>query len=246
VRDDAVAMTNLAWQVSRDAVSALTGGGKVLFLNDLQAQGHALDALDPGHVRPLLRAPGVPDSRTRLVVGIGTGFNAAPVHRSAQGLFVPPSECGHVHLPHHDAPERALAEWLAQRHAVATVEEALSGRGLSAIHAFLGGPDTMPEALVDAIGAGDAAARATGALYARLLGRVLADLALIHLPFGGIWLIGGLARGIGPHLEALGLTTTFHAPGRYAALLAGIDLHLVEDDNAALIGCAAHLNALNG
>ena len=82
VRDGAVQMTNLGWELRQEALAAQTGCARVHFLNDLQAQGYALDVLDKGHQRPLLPGPAAPEAATRLVVGIGTGFNAAPVHRT--------------------------------------------------------------------------------------------------------------------------------------------------------------------
>lgn len=243
VRNDTVQMTNLGWELTRDALARLTGSPHVHFLNDLQAQGLALDAPGAHRQRTLLTAVDDPAATTRLVVGIGTGFNAAPVHRHAQGLFVPPSECGHIHLPRHDPDEAALADWLAAQHGIATVEEALCGRGLAAIHRFLGHAPLTPEALVSALDAGDEAACATGALYTKVLARVLADLALIHLPFGGIWLIGGTARAIGPHLAGFGLAGHFRAMGRQAALMESFSIHLLDDDYAALSGCAAWLSS---
>lgn len=248
VRDGAVQMTNLGWVLTPAALAEQTGCDRVHFLNDLQAQGYALDVLDPRHQRTLLPGPDASGqtAATRLVVGIGTGFNAAPVHRTAQGLFVPPSECGHIHLPRQDADEAALADWLVAQHGIATVEEALCGRGLSAIHRFRGHGTATPEALVHAIAAGAPEAQATGTLYTKLLGRVLADLALIHLPYGGIWLIGGTARAIGPHLAGFGLATHFRAMGRYTALMEAFPIHLIEDDYAALAGCAAWIRSARG
>jgi len=246
VRDGTVQMTNLGWELTRAALADQTGCDSIHFLNDLQAQGYALDVLNKKHQSTILPGPDTKDAKTRLVVGIGTGFNAAPVHRSAGGLFVPPSECGHIHLPRHEADEAALASWLAAQHGLATVEEALCGRGLSAIHQFLGHGDATPEALIDALAAGDENAQDTAGLYTRLLGRVLADLALIHLPFGGIWLIGGTARAVGPHLAGLGLAAHFRAMGRQSDLMKAFAIHLIEDDYAALTGCAAWLDTTTG
>lgn len=243
VREGRVRMTNLGWELTRDAIARQTGSDRVHFLNDLQAQGLALDGLNSHQQQTLLPAPAAPGAISRLVVGIGTGFNAAPVHRHAGRLFVPPSECGHIHLPRHEPEESALADWLAARHGIGTVEEALSGRGLAAIHRFLGHGDTTPEAIVAAIVTGKPDAKETGALYTRLLGRVLADLALIHLPFGGIWLIGGTARAIAPHLAGFGLARHFRAMGRQAPLMDTFAIHLLDDDFAALLGCALWLTA---
>ncbi|MCC5988105.1 MAG: glucokinase [Pararhodobacter sp.] len=247
VRGDRLVMTNLDWTIDRDRLRALAGGDvPVLLINDLQAQGHALDRIAPARIRPLVSSALATDetgaaSAARLVVGIGTGFNAVPVHRAGGGLVVPASECGHAHLPAQARDERAFARALASEHALATVEEALCGRGLEAIHRWRSGTDASAAEISAALDAGEAEARATAALYARLLGRALADLALTHLPFGGIYLFGGVARAMAPHLPGLGLAQAFCEMGRYAALMEQFSIHLIEDDYAALAGCAAFL-----
>jgi len=248
VADGRARMTNLDWEITRDDLAALGGCDKVFILNDLQAQGHALAGLDPRHVHLLM--PGEPETSTpssnvatRLVVGAGTGFNAAPVFSGPQGVFVPPSETGHIHLPHHTEAETALARHLAKLHGIATLEEALSGRGLVALHHWTSGTDIAAADLIAALAARDPRARETGALYAGLMGRVLASLALVHLPYGGIYLIGGVARAMAPYLVELGMAESFTRMGRFSAHMARFPVSVVEDDYAGLLGCAAHLAA---
>lgn len=249
VRDGRVEMTNLGWVIEAEALRDLVPNGPIHLLNDLQAQGHGLDAVLPAHMTTLIAPPAMAEPEralTRLVVGIGTGFNAAVVHPLAQGVLVPPAEAGHVHLPTQDRDERAFARSLAARHGLATVEEALSGRGLEALHAWTSGATLTAADIAAGLAAGEPAARQTGALYARLLGRALGDLALTHLPWGGIYLIGGVARALAPHLPDLGLATAMRQMGRYSALMERIGLHLVRDDNAALLGAARHLETRRG
>lgn len=244
VRDGRIDMTNLGWTIQAASLRDLAGAAPVHLLNDLQAQGHALGAILPGHLRALVSAAqpvADPARECRLVVGIGTGFNAAVIHPMARGVLVPPAEAGHVHLPVQDRDERAFARALAARHGLATVEEALSGRGLEAIHLWLTGTARDAAAIAAALDAGEEAARATGGLFARLLGRALADLALTHLPWGGIFLVGGVARALGPHLPGLGLTGAMCQMGRQAGLMEQFAVHLVNDDYAALAGCARFL-----
>lgn len=244
VRDRIARMTNLPWVIAAPDLARMAGTDRVAVLNDLQAQGHALRALDPRHLRPLLKGRPAPETATQLVVGAGTGFNAAPVHHLPAGTFVAPSESGHVHLPQHGEQEQALARHLAQRHGIATVEEALCGRGLEALHHWVSGQAVPADRLTVAIAAGDPDARETGQLYARLLGRVLASLALTHLPHGGIYLIGSVARAMAPALVDLGLAEAFADMGRFAPMMGDFAVSVVEDDYAALLGCAAHLTAL--
>ncbi len=242
-----LAMTNLDWVIDAKALRALAGdGARVLLINDLQAQGYALDRIAPGRMRLLVPAasPAAPEAgAARLVVGIGTGFNAVAVHRAGAGLMVPAAEAGHVHLPVQARDERAFARALASEHGLATTEEALSGRGIEALHRWSSGKALTAAAFTAALDTGEVEARATAALYARLLGRALADLALTHLPFGGIHLIGGVARAMAPHLPGLGLAQAFCEMGRHAGFMEQFAIHLIDDDYAALAGCAACLEA---
>lgn len=245
VRGGVAQLTNLDWKITAQVLSDVGGTSRVAILNDLEAQGHALSSLDPRHLRTLLPGKATAEPyASRLVVGAGTGFNAAPVHQSASSTQVAPSECGHIHLPQHGAQEQALARHLAKKHGIATVEEVLCGRGLVALHHWVSGHDITPDALIDAIAAADSIARETGALYARIMGRVLASLALVHLPFGGIFLIGGVARAMAPHLVELGMAQSFAEMGRFSDMMAEFPVQVIEDDYAALLGCATYLTAL--
>lgn len=244
VREGRADLTNLDWTITEGDLADLGGTRRVVLLNDLQAQGHALSSLPRNHLNTLLPGQPATAGATQMVVGAGTGFNAAPVHHPPSGAYVAASECGHIHLPTQDDDEQALARHLAQRHGVATVEEALSGRGLIALHRWTSGQEIDAETLMARMADGEAGARETGRLYARLMGRVLADLALVHLPFGGIYLIGGVARAMAPHLTALGMGDAFRSMGRYAPLMESFAIHVVEDDYAALHGCARCLTAL--
>ena len=75
-----------------------TGATQTAILNDLQAQGHALGHIAPEYLRPLIAGP-QKSGAAMLVVGVGTGMNAAPVHETPWGRIVVPSECGHISMP---------------------------------------------------------------------------------------------------------------------------------------------------
>jgi glucokinase len=252
VREGVAHLTNIDWQVDGPALTAATGAGRVAVLNDLQAQGHALGRIAPDFLRPIRAAAHpAPPGAAQLVIGVGTGFNAAPVHAlPGGGRLVAPSECGHVTLPVATSADLRLAEWLAARHGFAAVEEVLSGRGLAHLHEFCAAgagqpaPGTDPAAVMEAIGRGDAVALATGRAFVRLLGAVAGDLALIHLPFGGIWLAGGVARAFAPHLGPFGFDAAFRDKGRFGAFMEDFPVAVIEDDFAALEGCAAYLEGL--
>lgn len=248
VRDGVATMTNLSWVIEDHAVAQVTGARTVAVLNDLQAQGHALGYLAPQMVRQILpgTAPPAPGA-SRLVVGVGTGFNAAPVHEAPGGRVVPPSESGHVTLPCITESDFALKRYLEAKHVFASVEHVVSGRGIERVYAYLAGHEdaiTPGSQIIAALEAGDRVARQAGQLFVTMLGRAMGDLALTHLPFGGIYLIGGAARGFVPWFDEFGFADAFRAKGRFSDLMAEFSVSVVEDDYAALTGCAAYLQNL--
>jgi glucokinase len=251
VRDGVAVMTNLDWTIDAALLVRATGAKQTAILNDLQAQGHALGHIAPQHLRPLIDGPQQAGA-AMLVVGVGTGMNAAPVHDTPWGRLVAASECGHISMPVRTDQDYRLARFIEghgpHAHGFAGVEDVLAGRGLERVHAFVtaeaGAAQEMKAAdIMVALTAGDALARETARLYVHLLGAELGNLALIHLPFGGIFLIGGVARAMTPFMARMGLADSFRDKGRFGDFMASFKVQVVEDDFAALTGCAAYLFA---
>ena len=98
---------------------------------------------------------------------------------------------------------------MAARKGHASAEDVLSGRGIEAIyawHAFEAGgkPEKSAADIMAAMEAGaDPLAAATVATFVALMGRFIGDLALVHLPFGGIYLIGGVTRSMAPYFTRM-------------------------------------------
>jgi glucokinase len=253
VQDGVATMTNLDWVIDAPKLTRATGATRVAILNDLQAQGQALGHIPAANLRRVVDGP-ARSGAPMLVVGLGTGVNAAPVHPGPQGRVVPPSECGHVTMPVRTEEDFQLARFIEAKLRAegeaphAGVEEVLAGRGLANLHAFAaqaaGHPGSLTSAQVlQAAAEGDTLANQAARLYVHILAQVLADLALIHLPYGGIYLIGGMARAMTPHMASFGLGAQFREPRRVDLLTDGFSITVVEDDYAALTGCAAYLTA---
>jgi glucokinase len=247
VRDGRGRLTNLDWSFDGATLMAATGARRVAVLNDLQAQGHAVGHLEPAALRPVVPGRPAPPGAARLVIGVGTGFNIAPVHETPSGRVVAPAEAGHVTLPVRSAADLRLAAWLTAEAGFPSVEEALSGRGLEHLYAWLGAEAGDPrrasaaEIMAALARGGDARAEAAARLFVRLFGTVAGDLALVTLPFGGIFLSGGVARAIAPWLGPFGFAEAFRDKGRFSDFVAGFAVSVIDDDFAALRGLARHL-----
>lgn len=248
-------LTNRDWSIDTHRLSATTGAATTAILNDLQAQGHAVGHLKDTAVRPIITAahPAPVDRAhaARLVIGIGTGFNIAPVFLTEPKRLVPPSEAGHALLPVVTEADAALARALSDDEDGAVIEDALSGRGIVAIdrhcgRAFGADGDRSGPQIIAALEAGEPHATATAAMVTRMMGLVAGNLALTVLPYGGIYLIGGVARAFAPYLSGASFTQAFGNRGRFSDFMAQFDIATIDDDYAALTGCAAHVARLHG
>jgi glucokinase len=249
VKDGVATLTNLDWTIDLATLTEATGAQRVAILNDLQAPGHALGHIAADKLRPLVAGQAEPGG-AMLVVNVGTGFNAAPVHDTAGGRFVAASECGHVNMPVRTETDLRLAHFVERAHGFPGVEDVMSGRGLERLYQFVtteaGAPASLHAAeIMAAMDAGtDPLVLDTGRLFTRLLGAETGNLALIHLPFGGIFLVGGVVHAFARHLGPMGFAEAFRDKGRFGPFLEAFPVSILEDDQAPLTGCAVHLSHL--
>lgn len=246
VRDGVATLTNLDWTIDGAALARSTGAETVAILNDLQAQGHALGHIAAENLRVVIEGPTAAPGASMLVIGVGTGFNAAPVHDTPWGRVVAPSECGHAGMPVTTPRDLALAEAVATAHGYAGVEDVLSGRGLERVFAFTsaeaGTAGDLTAAEIMAASGAPGPAQEAARLFVRLLGAEAGNLALIHLPFGGVFLCGGVARAFTELLGPMGFAEAFRDKGRFSEFMGSFAVSIVEDDYAALTGCATYLS----
>ena len=251
VRDGRATMTNLNWTIDKDTLARATKAETVAILNDLQAQGHALGYLDDANIRTIIDGPtGLPNA-ARLVVGVGTGFNAAPVFDTDKGRLVTPSESGHANLPIRTERELRLCQFVSNAHGFPAVEDVLSGRGLERVYTFLGeevgiSAEAKAKDIMAACADGsDPRATEAAQVFTQILGTVCGNLSLIQLPFGGVYLVGGVARAFAPFLTEFGFGDAFRDKGRFSGFMGNFRVSVIEDDYAALTGSATHLVALS-
>ena len=167
----------------------------------------------------------------------------------ASGVRVPASETGHIGLPVRSQEDLDLMLYLQNKQGFASVEHVLAGSGLETVYQYFAqtagqahslSAHQIMAAMADA---SDPLARQTVQITVRLLAQLCADLALIHLPYGGIYLVGGVARALMPYLKPCDFAASFYAMGRFSKVMERFEVALVHDDYAALTGCA---NALDG
>lgn len=251
VTDDFAELTNRKWTIDRASVARPSGTNVVSVINDLEAQGLALDYLPAENVQTILGEPASNTSADRLVIGVGTGFNCAIVHSHAGSRMVAAAEAGHASLPVRNEDDFALMRFIEDKMGFASVEEVLSGRGLETVYSWQSarlGHDTVrsaAEITTSCAEKSDPVASAAVETFVRILGVSAGNLALVTLPFGGIYLVGGVARVVAPYLSDFAFGEAFRDKGRFEGMMADFAVHVIEDDYAALVGCASNLAAKN-
>ncbi len=248
VRDGQGHLTNRNWQMDETSLGEAMGTPQVTLLNDLQAQGYALDHVADEDLLQLRAGPDVPAGAAKLAVNLGTGFNASPVFVTPSGPFVATSESGHANMPVRNVQDMRLCAFVEARHGFAAIDDILSGRGFEHVYAFLsseaGENKTLSSAEIIAgcTDGSDPIAVQAVHYFIRLTAMVMGNLALIQLPFGGIYLVGGLSSAIAPFIEAAGFEAAFRDKGRFADFMDDFAVYVVQDDYAALKGMAAYLH----
>ena len=208
VMDGVCHATNLPWTVDARSLARILGlaASRVALLNDVEAAARGLELLEGADLATLQAGTPAPDG-ARLLVSVGTGFGGALIEGGPADVSVLAAEPGHATFAPEDALEAELASFVAERQALnggprrASVESILSGPGLVLVHEFLarraragaGASDALPRdgaAVSLAAERGEPAAREALALFARVLGSALGNLALCPLPRGGVFLAG--------------------------------------------------------
>ena len=239
-------MTNLDWVFEGKKIAEKTGATHVGLLNDLQAQGHSLHLLRGDDIQTLMHGNHAPSpTDTKIVIGMGTGFNAAPVYHTKTGTHVPPAEIGHARIAVAGATQARIVDAIAQVEGFVSNEHILAGRGLERIDAILNNRhDRSAADIMTAASAGDSTAVSVAETQAQFAGSVYGDMALANLPLGGLYLIGGVARALSPYLSQPIFADAFCDKGRFATFNKQFSVYVILDDFAALKGCASFVTSL--
>ncbi|MFW8595207.1 glucokinase [Cribrihabitans neustonicus] len=231
-------LTNRNWQVETSALAARFGCARVHLLNDLSALGYAVPSLAPSQLSEIRPGSGAtqPQLAQSLVAGIGTGFNVSPVLATNGRVTCPAAEAGHAGLPLSIA-EALRADGLDPTE-FPTVETLFSGRGFTAYCRQRTGDAALEgSAAIAAYGAeGREGVSAAVERYSTLIGLLLRDLSLYYMCGAGIYMAGSVARAVlstapGP------CVTVLETPARIGKT-AETPVWTIEDDRAALLGCA--------
>jgi glucokinase len=239
VDGEEIALTNRPWKSRRGDLAKRFGFSELRVLNDFEAIAWALPRLGPDDLRRL--GPQVAGAGVRLAIGPGTGLGIAALAPINGSFHVLPSEGGHSDFGPQALDEIAMFTDLMRRHGPICAETVLSGQGLVRLYQALDAKaDRLaPAAIVSAALAGEPGPRAAAQLFVRLLGRFAGSMALTFKALGGVYIAGGVARGLAALLDAPQFRASFEAHPPYEHMLAEIPTWLITYPEPGLVGCAA-------
>lgn len=253
-----VQVTNLPWQLDSERIRQALGLERLTFINDFAAVGHGIAAVGADSLVSL--QTGEPQAGApRAVLGAGTGLGQALLVPRDTGYEVLSTEGGHTDFAPQSEEQWHL--WHALHHAYGHVscERLVSGPGLVFIYRFLRERrgDPMVDITLSSSGIDPAAAIAQAALagsdpiavraldeFARIYGAQAGNLALNCLPFGGLYVAGGIAPKILDKLRDGTFIAAFNAKGRMETVTRRIPLHIVIHPNPGLLGAALYAGRL--
>ncbi len=200
---------NLPWEVDGDEVARQAGLPALALINDLVATAEGIPSLEPEELKDL--NPGAKSGEgNAALIAPGTGLGMAIIDRRNGAWRSFPSEGGHQNFAPANEDQRRLLEYLQQEFSHVSVERVVSGPSLARIYSFWTEADhEFDRDVAQRIADGHAAAEIVAAgragscpacvrtleMFLACFGNAAANLALVSLATGGLFIGGASRRG---------------------------------------------------
>ncbi|NJO10695.1 MAG: glucokinase [Leptolyngbyaceae cyanobacterium SL_1_1] len=259
-------LTNLAWFLEGDRLRAELNLKQVELINDFEAVGYGILGLEAEDLETLQDGD-LKTHAPVAIIGAGTGLGQGFLIYQGGDYQVYPSEGGHADFAPRSELEFQLQKYLLEKHRIGRIsaERVVSGQGIVAIYQFLRdrqfasesaevaraittweretGQQTKsvdPGAAIAKAAAeqGDLLAQKAMEIFVEAYGAEAGNLALKLLPYGGLYIAGGIATKNIALMRSGSFISAFSDKGRVSNLLAKVPVHVVLNDNVGLIGAA--------
>ncbi|HEY1801964.1 MAG TPA: glucokinase [Terriglobales bacterium] len=247
-----VETSNLPWVIEASKLSREIGVKNVVLINDLEATGWGISALDDKDLVRLNAGTGVVGNQA--VIAAGTGLGEAGLHWDGTQHHVFACEGGHTDFAPRNELEMDLLHYLTVQFGHVSYERVLSGPGLVNVFHFLRdtGRGSEPKWLTDEMHETEPAAAISRAamegkcslceqtvdIFVSIYGAEAGNLGLKMLATGGVFLAGGIAPKILSKLAEPFFMQAFLDKGRMRPLLEAMPVHVITNDKIALLGAA--------
>jgi glucokinase len=262
VNNGEVKLTNLPWHFTETQMKNFLNIDRVKFINDFEAIGYGAPILEQEDYFSL--QSGQPRTNAlQAIIGAGTGLGVALIAKHGEHHTVYATEGGHTDFAPADNTQENLLLYLRKKFHRVSSERVVSGIGIENIyHYLIGTPEYAglendelkhashfsknfgAEIARFALEHDDPIALHTIDTFIRCYGTVAGNLALTTLPYGGLYIAGGIAPKLLQQMRDGRFMSTFLDKGRMSNLLYDIPIKIILNTKVGLIGaayCAAYL-----
>ena len=266
VVNDTCVLTNLDWFLEARRLEKELDIAKITLINDFAAVGYGILGVETTDLYTLQAATPQLDAPI-AVIGAGTGLGEGFLIQQIGGYQVFPSEGGHADFAPRTGLEFQLLQYLQQKYDIQriSVERVVSGQGIVAIYQFLRDQQFAEESpeieqimriweqetghsekTVDpaaaiakaALEKRDRLSEQTLQMFVEAYGAEAGNLAIKLLPYGGLYVAGGIAAKILPLIKEGSFLQAFGQKGRVSPLLERVPVQVVLNPQVGLIGAA--------
>lgn len=264
VRANSAVITNVNWVLDGAEMAQQLGIPDVLIINDFVGIGYGLLALTRQDVIPINDVPIVSDA-PKACIGAGTGLGEVYLTAGQSALtgdkdddveyHVWASEGGHADFAPRDSLEFGLLEYFKKNERVTrvSIERIVSGLGIPGIYNYFVHlhPEEVNPEVTSLLRTRDPGAviaeyaengkcelcRQTIELFVKCYGAEAGNMALKTLPFGGMYISGGIAPKLLKFMMRGNLFWEhFVKKGRMQAILEKVPLFIVTHPAVGLLG----------
>jgi glucokinase len=269
---DTCVLTNLAWVLDARRLETELDIAKIRLINDFAAVGYGILGLEAKDLQTLQEVTPQLDAPV-AIIGAGTGLGEGFLIRLAGHFQVFSSEGGHADFAPRNELEFQLLQYLRDKYDIQriSVERVVSGQGIVALYQFLRDRQIAQESpeigqivrtweretgrtekSVDpaaaiaqaALEKRDRLCQQTLQMFVEAYGAEAGNLALKLLPYGGLYVAGGIAAKILPLIQDGSFLRAFSEKGRVSPLLDKVPIHVILNPQVGLIGasiCASRI-----
>lgn len=253
-------MTNLAWQLQAEEMATTLNIPRIQLINDFVAVGYGILALQPQDLYVLQDQPVVAQAPI-AVLGAGTGLGETLLVWQSNQYEVLPLEGGHTDFPARNQREIGLLHYLQTQFGRVSVERVVSGQGIVSIYEYLAATGFAPESArvraamaqqdpaavisAQALAQSDPLCEQALEMFVAAYGAEAGNLALKSLPFGGLFVAGGITPKILAKLQDGTFIQNFLDKGRMKPLMEKIRVSLILNPKVGLIGAAFYAQRLH-
>jgi glucokinase len=239
-----VTMVNVDWSFSCRDIAARFGFERVHWLNDFQANAHALPYLGADDSVTIAAGAARPQGKL-AVMGPGTGLGGAALEWVGDRPIASNSEPGHMGLAPANDLELEIMRRLIPAQGEIYAEYLVSGPGLVRLYRIIAEiygdtPQALSPAEISqrAIDASDDSCRQALATFCGLLGSACGDFLLARGAYGGLFLAGGIVPSMLDFLRASSFLERLRGKGAMTEHLAQVPVKLITLPHPGLLGAA--------